>query len=234
VLDLDRMVVAVADLLWSLVREFVLTLLLCTLAGALLAYLSFLALQKAPAAAVLAVVLIILEAQTAGILLGFRRAIVMPLVRVVAQLKPGQLAIKTVFQHMGSSVFPVGSADWATRQLNRVPLAQVEQGLSRSIQELLAEPSGGFGFRSWFRRVVQERLLKGVQVITLARFRKQGAQDNTVDLEQVRQELEGNADRLLLDQLTAGIRLWTWLVILGLPLLALLQVLLLYPLAVGR
>jgi hypothetical protein len=234
VLDLDRMAVAVAELLWTIVREFVLTMLVCVAVGGVLAYLSFLVLRKDPPAAMLAVVLVCLQAQAAGILLGTKRAIVMPLARAVARLKLGQVAVKAVFQRLLPSVdgaTVVGSAAWATRQLNRLPLAQVEQGLSRSITELLAAPAGGFGPRAWFRRVVQQRLLRGVQQLTLARFRKEGAQGNAIDFDKVRQDLEGNADELLLGRLTAGLRLWTWVIALGLPLLAVIQVLLLLPFA---
>jgi hypothetical protein len=75
----------------------------------------------------------------------------------------------------------------------------------------------------WLRRTIQAKLLEAVRKYTLARFREEGAKHGGVDLLKMKEELERTVDDALVQRLCGGLRLWTVLVIVGLPLVVAIQ-----------
>ena len=53
---------------------------------------------------------------------------------------------------------------------------------------------------------------------TLARFREEGAKHGGIDLLKVKEELEQTVDDKLVEKIRGGLRVWTILVAIGLPL----------------
>jgi hypothetical protein len=62
-----------------------------------------------------------------------------------------------------------------------------------------------------------------VRKYTLARFREEGATHGGINLFKVREELERTADDVLVQKVRDGMRAWTLLVVVGLPLLVAAQ-----------
>jgi hypothetical protein len=204
-------------------RSFLGTLLVVSLAGALLAAASAYLLRHHPLYASIAAVLAVAEAVIAGILLGGKRAVVMALVHGLHSLQLGQTAVRLVFTRLlgVAESQESGSRDGAVvLAAERLPLAQAESRLTAAVNHLLAAPAGEGG---WFRRRVQAVLLKTVQRFTLARFREEGGRSGGVDLAKVLGELESRADEMLLRGVKGGLKLWTAVVVLGLPALVFAQ-----------
>jgi hypothetical protein len=91
--------------------------------------------------------------------------------------------------------------------------------LTSAIRSITGDANQG----GWLRRRIQALLLQGVRKYTLARFREEDAQYGGVDLLKVKEELEQSVDDVLILKVTAGLRLWTALVIIGLPLVVAAQ-----------
>jgi hypothetical protein len=213
----------VASLVWVAVRTFVVTLLLLTLAGIGLAGLSFFFLRGEHwLYGVGAVVLAVVEAVVLGVVLGGKRALVMALAHGLRSLRLGATLVRLLFERMlgvveGEEVGERGRR--IVRGLERLPLAQADQLLSGAIRDVAGDGQEG----GWLRRKIQARLLDLVGKYTLARFRQEGARHGGVDLVAVKEELEGTVDEMVVRKVLSGLRVWTWSVIVGLPVLVAVQ-----------
>jgi hypothetical protein len=198
-------------------RSFLGTFLVVSVAGAFLAAASAYLLRQHPLYASIAAVLAVAEAVIAGILLGGKRAMVMALVHGLRSLQLGQTAVRLVFTRLlgVAESQESGSRNGAlVLAAERLPLAQAESRLTAAVNHLLAAPAGEGG---WFRRRVRGLLLKTVKRFTLARFREEGDRFGGVDLGKVQADLETRADGMLLRGVRGGLKLWTVLVVIGLP-----------------
>ena len=94
--------------------------------------------------------------------------------------------------------------------------------VSDAVQAVIRAPE-----KSWFRRHLQGILIRLVQRVTLAAFRKEG-EAGGVDLVKVRADLEERVDGMLVDKLRRGLNRWTIGILLGLPLVVAVEVGLVY------
>jgi hypothetical protein len=200
-------------------RAFANTLLLLALAGVVLAGVSYYALSDYHwFYAVIAAVVAVLESLSVGVVLAMKRAVVLAVVHGLGTLKLGRTLVNLVFDKMREvSAQSAGGA--IARGLERVPLAQAEALLSSAVNAVMCDISQA----GWLRRKIQGKLLAVVQKYTLARFRKQGAAHGGIDLQMVQEELQSSIDQALIQKLRGGLRLWTVLVILVLPLVVAAQ-----------
>jgi hypothetical protein len=207
----------VAALAWVAFRSFVGTVFVLFLAGIVLAGLSYHYLSDRPLYAGIAAVLAVVESVAAGFMLGGKRAIVRALRHGLNTWRLGKAAVQMVFGRLlGVSAGQPGGA--VVQTIERLPLAEAEKRLGEAIEDLAEEAGGATG---WLRRGLHRRLLGAVQKVTLARFRDEGA--GGVDLRKAQAELADKMDSLLLGKLRTGLRLWTIVVVLGLPLLVAAQ-----------
>jgi hypothetical protein len=212
-----------AGLAWVALRSFVATVLVLTLAGGILAGLSYYFLREhhwvygAIAAAVA-----LIESVTIGIVLGAKRAVVMAVAHGLNTLRLGQSLVDLVFERM----LGVGGGDELgerggriARGLERLPLAQAEALLSGAVRTVTGDMEEG----GWLRRRIQARLLEAVRKYTLGRFREAGAKQDGIDLRKMKEELEQTVDDTLVRKVRGGLQLWTALVVVGLPLAVAVQ-----------
>jgi len=101
------------------------------------------------------------------------------------------------------------------RRAERVPLVEAERRLAEAVRGRVQAGQGERGVRAWLRRSVQRKLLEGVEYVTLARFREEGAKAGGVDLLKVRDELSGRIDGLLLGRVQGAINKVTAIATLG-------------------
>ncbi len=216
-----------ASLAWVAVRTFLTTLFLLSLAGIVLAGLSYYFLRNEHWLwGVGWVALALVEAVAAGVVLGAKRAVVMALAHGLRSLRLGAALVRLVFERMLGVVEgeEVGERGGRIAQgLERLPLAQADRLLGGAIRDVTGEVGEG----GWLRRKIQARLLDLVGKYTLARFREEGARHGGIDLVAVRAELEGTVDEMVVRKVLSGLRVWTWSVVVGLPVLVALQTLLL-------
>lgn len=212
-----------ASLAWVALRSFAGTVLLLTLAGVLLAGASYYFLREQPAVyGVVAVVVALLEAVTVGVVLGAKRAVVAAVAHGLAALHLGRSLVGLVFDRMLGVTAEQGPGEPGgrlARGLERLPLAQADDLLSGAIQGLLGEAGQG----GWLRQAILARLLGAVRKYTLARFREEGATHGGINLLKVREELEHSVDDVLVQKVRGGMRLWTVIAVVGLPLLVAAQ-----------
>jgi hypothetical protein len=212
-----------ASLAWVAVRAFVGTIIVLTLAGVVLAGLSSYFLREhewwyGVGAAVLAIV----EAETIGVLFGAKRAMVMTIARGLGILRLGAMIVGVVFERMLgiAAQEEVGERGGRIVQnLERLPFAQAEALLSGAVRDL----TGDAAQAGWLRRKIQAWLLELVRKYTLARFRAEGAKHGGIDLLKVKDELEQTVDDALVQKVRGGLRLWTLLIVIGLPVAVALQ-----------
>jgi hypothetical protein len=212
-----------ASLAWVALRSFVGTVLILTLSGVVLAGLSYTVLREHHwIYGVIAAAMAFVESATTGVVLGAKRAVAMALTHGLGSLRLGRSLVRVVFERMlgvaaGEETGKRG--DRMTRVLERLPLARAEALLGGAIREV----TGAAGQGGWLRRKIQGQLLDVVRKYTLARFRKEGAEHGSIDLPMVKEELEQTVDDVLLRKVRGGLRLWTALVIVGLPLVVTVQ-----------
>jgi hypothetical protein len=140
----------------------------------------------------------------------------------LGSLRLGRSLVRLVFERMLGVADAEGSGERGgrvTRGLERLPFAQAEKLLSGSVLDVMGDAGQG----GWLRRAIRARLLGAVRKYTLARFREEGAKDGGIDLVRVKGELERTVDDVLARKVRGGLRLWTALVILGLPLVVAMQ-----------
>lgn len=204
-------------------RAFLIALVGVALFGIVLALIALYALQERHwSIAAGAVALTIIEAIALGVFLGSKRAIVAGVSHGLRQSRLVPSLVRVVFDRIMrlEADGEVGERGGRIVQgVERMPLAQADALLSRSVQGLTgdAQQSG------WLRRTLQSQLLKLIRKYTLARFRDEAAKHGGVDLIKVRNELESTADDVICRKLQAGVLLWTAAACLGLPLLVALQ-----------
>ena len=205
-----------ARLAWVATRSFVGTLGTLTLAGIVLAAASYFFLRQEPLYAVVAALVAMAEAVSAGIFLGGKRALVMAVVEGVRKCGLGRKVVGLVFQHvLGGVEGQHGERGGVVAQsLERLPLRQAETALRSAISTLIAAPGEG----GWLRRKIRDRLLRVVEAGALTRFREEEARHGGVDLHRVRAELEGKAEDALVEKVSGGMKVWTIAVIVLLPL----------------
>ncbi len=214
--DIRAIGVHLAKLAWVAIRSFVGTLFVFTLAGVVLAGLSYFFLRADHwLYGVIAVVVALIESVATGIVLGAKRAMVMAAAHGLGELQLGRSLVRLIFDRMlgvasGGEVGERGGV--IVRGVERLPLAQADELLSSAVRGVTGEAQGG-----WVRRRIQGRLLEVVRKYTLARFREEGAKHGGIDLLKMKQELEDTVDAALVQKVRGGLRLWTILVIIGLP-----------------
>ena len=212
-----------ASLAWVALRSFVGTLCVLTLAGAVLAGLSYYFLREYPwYYGLIAAALALIESVTIGFLLGTKRATVMVAAHGLGSLRLGRSLVRLVFERMlgvaeGEELGERGGR--IAQGLERLPVAQAEQRLSEAARRLTGEAAQG----GWLRARIQAWLLEAVRKFTLARFRDEEAKHGGVDLLKVKEELERTVDDALVRKVRGVARLWTALVIIGLPLVVAIQ-----------
>jgi hypothetical protein len=224
----------VATLAWIALRSFLGTLLLLTLAGFVLAGVSFYILsQYYWLYGLLGAALAIIEAVTTGFFLGLKRALALTLAHGLGTLRLGGALVRLIFERMfgltdGEEHGERGGA--MARRLERLPLAQAEKQLNTAVRKLTGdtEQSG------WLARKIQTRLLDAVRKYTLARFREQDAQHGGIDLLRTKEELEQTIDVSVVEKVRGGLRFWMVLAILGLPLVVAGQICLIIVLIYGK
>ena len=221
--DIRSIVSQLAGLTWIGLRSFLVTLFLLTLAGIVLAGVSFFFLNHYHwYYGLIGASIALTEAVTTGFFLGIKRAIALTLAHALGALHLGRSLVRLIFERM------LGVADGQqfgerggsiAQGIERLPLAQAEAELSAAIRQITgdAEQSG------WLARKVQTRLLDAVRKYTLARFRAQDAKHGGIDLLQMKEQLEQSIDVTLVDKIRGGLRSWMIGVILGLPLLVAAQ-----------
>jgi hypothetical protein len=205
-----------ARLVWVAVRSFASTLILLSIAGVALAVVSAYFLWDHPGYALVAAVIAVAEGVATGVVLGAKRAVIMALAYGLGTLHLGRSLVGFIFdrllgvaegQEAGERGGPVA------RGLERIPLAQAENLLREAVRGLI----GATEEEGWLRRALRGRLLALVGKYTLARLREEEAAHGGVDLVKVKEELEGCIDESLVKRVRGSLRLWTLLVMLGLP-----------------
>src|SRR5262245_61968717 len=162
-----------ASLAWVALRSFMGTVVVLTLAGIVLAGLSYYFLREHHwIYGVIAVVVALIESVTAGVILGTKRAVMMAVAHGLGSLRLGRSLVRLVFARMLGVAGGEAMGErrgWIPRGLERLPLAQADELLSGAVRHV----TGDAGQGGWVRRKLQERLLEAVRKYTLARFREE-------------------------------------------------------------
>lgn len=206
-----------ASLAWVALRSFLATVLVLTLAGVVLAGLSYYFLREHHwIYGVIAVAVALIESVTTGFVLGVKRAVVMAMAHGFGTLRLGRSLVRLVFERM---LGVVGGAEFGerggkiARGLERLPLAQAGELLSGAVRDVIGDAEQG----GWLRRKILARLLEAVRKYTLGRFREEGAKHGGIDLLKAKDELEQTVDEAMVQKVRDGLRMWTALVIIALP-----------------
>ncbi len=214
---------SVTSLAWVALRSFGGTLLVLTLAGGGLAGWSYFCLREQSGFyGALAAAVAFGESVAIGFLLGAKRAVVMALAHALGTLRLGRSMVQLVFERMLGGAGQAGFGERGgrvARGLERLPLAQADELLSNAVRAVTGDAEQG----GWVQRKIQARLLEAVRTYTLARFREEGARQGGIDLFKVQAELEQMVDEALVQKVRGGLRLWTVLVVVGLPLVVAVQ-----------
>ncbi|MEO2089284.1 MAG: hypothetical protein ABGY75_07280 [Gemmataceae bacterium] len=214
-----------AGMAWVAVKAFAGTLGLLTLAGCVLAGVSYYFLRDNPVYAAVGAAVAVVEGIVTGVVFGGKRAMVMGIAHGLGRLRLGRSLIQLVFDRilkineMGAQGAIGERGGRIARTAERVPLARADEMLRTAVHGATGETGQG----GWLRRTIQGKLLVLVQKYTLARFREEGAAHGGVDLLKVRTELEDTIDDVVVGKVRGGLKVWTILVIIGLPLAVALQ-----------
>jgi hypothetical protein len=215
--DIRSPVSHLASLAGVALRSFVSTLLALTLAGVVLAGLSYYFLREHHRVyGAIAAAVALTESVTAGVVFGAKRAVVMAVAQGLGTLRLGQSLVRLVFERIpgvagGKEFGPRG--DRIARGLERLPLAQAEALLSGAVRSVTGDVQEG----GWLRQKIQARLLGAVRRYTLVRFREEGARHGGIDLLKMKAEVGRTVDDALVRKVRGGLRLWTALIVVGLP-----------------
>lgn len=200
--DLGPLAGALAQLVAPAVAAFLRTSLGMTCLGLALAAASFAwAAQGSTARGVVAALLVLALVGVVGLVLAVKRAVGRTLIVGLRRAELGRKALVPIFERLESGV--------AGRAAARLPLAQAEGALRGAVEEVVRAEPAGRGLRAALRRRLQARLARGVERVTLARFRERGATEGGVELARVRDELVARVDALLADRLETALRLTT-------------------------
>lgn len=219
--DTYQIVGSIAGLLMVAVRSFLLTFFLMLLLGVVLAVVSYWILfNPQPIYGIIAGLVALVECLLVGVVLSGKRAIAATMIQALQTYRISSTAVRLIFGRLlsvSAEEMHGERGGWSTRTVERLPLAQAEKRLDDAIHNLLQAPSEGGGLTGWLRRGVQTRLLNAVRKLTLVRFRKEDAQHGGVDLLKVQHDLSEHIDGLLIGKLRSGVNLWTFAVLIGLP-----------------
>ena len=205
-------------------RSFVATFLVLLASGILLAGASYFFLRDYPLYGTIAAGVAVVESLIAGVVFGGKRAVVTALAHGFRSLGLGRRVVGVIFGRLLGISADQEFGEFGERggpvlqRLERLPLAEAERGLTATVRQVAAV--GGTG---WLRSRIERRLLGTVAKVTLARFRREGAERGGVDLVGVQSDLESRIDEMLVARLRSGLNVWTMLVILGLPLTVAVQ-----------
>ncbi len=212
-----------AGLAWVALRTFVGTMCLAMLGGLVLAGAAYYFVRAEPWwLAAVAVILVLAEAAVLGVVLGWKRALVLTLAHGLAELRLGRMLVRLVFERMQQLAAGGLAASGEVQPVERpepMPLEQSEQRLNQAVAELSAAPQQG----GWMRRAIRIPLLRAVRRCALARFREDGSVHGRVDIRKVQQSLEDTIDTMLVRKVCKGLRLWTALAFIGFPVAVALQ-----------
>ncbi|HZN92959.1 MAG TPA: hypothetical protein VFB81_09635 [Myxococcales bacterium] len=140
----------------------------------------------------LAVVLVLIEVAIIGGILAAKRAVLGGVIGGLQKQKLGQAAARLVLNPRG----PLGDV------AERIPLGEAERRLRLAVDSTLGSAAQQQGIRATLARSIQERLIRGIEQLTLVRFRSDAAEhEGKVDLAKVAAEVGDRADALLLDKL---------------------------------
>jgi hypothetical protein len=203
------------------IRSFCATMLLILGVGVVLAAGTYLLLaQHQPWYGVIGGLAAMLEAIIVGLVWASKRAVLMALAQGLKEYRLGRAAVRLIFERLlgVDGQEQLGEREGrVAKTLERIPLAQAEKRLREAVQGVLDSPAEKGGLLSWGKRWLQARLLRYVEAFTLARCRERGTEQGGIDLFLVQMELESRLDEVLAARLTGGLRLWTVLMLLGLP-----------------
>lgn len=190
------------------VRSFAFTLGLLILVGIALAVMSYNYLQSYPVFGFLAALLVFAESFLAGLYLAGQRAIARTLLEAENRFHVGQSIVSWfgawVASHPGQATAP----------------EQVDVKIRERVTHYLGSDQGKPGF---FRRLLQNRLIKIVQTVVLGRFRTLSRIATGVQaVHAVSGDMQGGVEAHLKDNLWT-INLLVGIVLVGLVVLALLQ-----------
>jgi hypothetical protein len=209
-------------LTWQAGRSFVGTLLLVGLLGIALAALTYYFLaEHSWQFRVGVTALMLVESVALGVPVGSKQAIVSAVAYGFTELRLGGKLVSALFERMGVGEQVEGKlGETIARGLEYVPLAQAETMLAASVQRV----AGDTAQAGWLKGKIQQKMLGAVKKYTLARFREENARHGSVELPKLRRELEATIDASVVKKVRAGLLLWNVAVLVGLPLLAAVQI----------
>lgn len=221
----------------SALRSGLACLMLFTLLGLVLACMTAWTLRDDRFWATISGVAAFLEALFAGAVVGVKRGLGVTIIEGVRQFSLGRVFLGQLFSRLlkmpeAGTHGERGNA--AAKSLERVPLAQAEAALGAAIQSLAPPDDAAGGLQNAIRRRLHQGLARWIRRLTLARFRAADAQHGGVDLKQVESELEATIDETLARRVGQGMRLWTALALVVLPLTVATQTWLLLALRRGH
>jgi hypothetical protein len=212
---------SIANLSVLAVRSFCATMFLMLCVGLVTALSAYLVLaQNHPIYGVIGGVLALLECTVVGFVWAVKRGILMALIQGLKEYSLGKAVVRLLFHRfLGVSENDLSDERGGViaSTVERLPLAQAEKRLRQAVHDLLDSPETGSGLANRARRWLQTQLLRRVEAYTLARFRERGAAEGGVDLLLVQADLENHLDDLLVTKMSRSLRLWTLVVLLGLP-----------------
>lgn len=213
-----------AKLSWHAVRSFLVTLMFVTAIGLLLAGLTYYFLNAAHWPYRFgASVLILVEAVALGAIMGWKQALVSAVSYGFTGLRLGGKLVGGLFERMGVREEVQGAVSGQIALgLERIPLAQAESMLASAVVKMTGDASQA----GWLKRTIQQKSLAAVKKYTLARFRDENARHGSVELPKLRRELEATIDDEIVSKVRGGLWIWNAAIMLGLPLLAVVQVVL--------
>ena len=216
--DLRSLAGGIVGLAGVAFRSFLTTFFIVLLAGALLAGVSYYYLRDHPFYGALAVVVALAESLIVGLVFGAKRAVVTALAHGFRTLGLGRRVVGTVFDRLSGE-----RGEWVAQRLESLPLAQAEKGLDQAVRHVVNVGASEGASSGWVRPRLEKRLLGLVQKVTLARFREEGAERGGVNVARVRTDLESRIDDVLVAKIRGGLKLWTVIVLLGLPFTVFVQ-----------
>lgn len=224
----------IAGSAWNGGRSFLMTLAGVGTLGIVLAGCSAYFLRKDPYVAAVALVVALIESGIAAFLLASKRGLFAAALSGLIESKVVCSVLGLVFDRLlavKAEETPGERGSRLVQVVEKVPLAQAERWLDKAIAGLLRiradstiengdapSQAAGRGLVSWMRGWVYRSLLQRIKTLTLAAFRAEGAPSGGVDLPRVRTALENRIDSMVVDRLRGAVNLWTFGVVLGLPL----------------
>lgn len=222
-INLQVLALATPRLLWTAVRAFLVTLAILTIAGVLFAWVAYQAVRELSwIYCVAAPLLALVESIALGIVLGYKQAITAAVIEALRTLRLAGALVKIIFEKMlaiSDDGPQAGRGEKLESALTKLPLRNAEARLAAATQAILGDP----GESSFFRKIIRNWLVKLVHRYTLRRFRKEDAEHGGIDVVKAKNELENTIDDDIINHVSAPLRLWTFGVAAGLPLLVGLQ-----------